>query len=109
DYFFADFVTRVIYRAVPTQARDDIGAPTAFVTDAGGNFGGPVDLVIGPDGALYYVQFDPGKVRRVAPLGGGDQLLPGKKLILKTRPTDVTRKRVSVVSRDAGLSLGGGD
>jgi len=65
DYFFGDYTGNAIYHAEPSGARDDIsGTPTTFVSDAGG----PVDIVFGPDGALYYVAIFDGEVRRVAPI-----------------------------------------
>lgn len=65
DYFFGDFTGNAIYHAVPNAARDGLlGAPTTFVSNAGG----PVDVVFGPDGALYYVAINLGEVHRVAPI-----------------------------------------
>ena len=53
-----------IYRAVPNAGRNDIvGTPTAFV--AGAN--GPVDIIFGPGGALFYVSINAGEVRMVQP------------------------------------------
>jgi glucose/arabinose dehydrogenase len=65
-YFFADFGDDpgygAVYRAPLNAARDGLaGAAQAVVTSAGG----PVDLVFGPDGALYYASFLGGAVRRV--------------------------------------------
>jgi glucose/arabinose dehydrogenase len=65
-YFFADFGDDpsygAVYRVPLNAARDGVaGAAQAVVTNAGG----PVDLVFGPDGALYYVAFIEGAVRRV--------------------------------------------
>ncbi|MEW6269823.1 MAG: PQQ-dependent sugar dehydrogenase [Thermodesulfobacteriota bacterium] len=65
DYFFGDYTGNAIYHADVTPARDDLGGtPTTFVSAAGG----PVDVVFGPDGALYYVAIISGHVRRVAPI-----------------------------------------
>lgn len=66
DYFFADFGNDpsygAVYRAPLNAARDGFaGAAQSVVANAGG----PVDLVFGPDGALYYVSFLDGAVRRV--------------------------------------------
>jgi glucose/arabinose dehydrogenase len=63
QYFFGDFVASKMYVAVPNAARDDIATPVDFVTDAAG----PVDVVFGPDEALYYVAINTGQVRRVVP------------------------------------------
>jgi hypothetical protein len=62
-YFFGDYIASKLYRAVPNAARDDIGTPTDFVTNADG----PVDIVFGPDGTLYYVAINSGEVRRIVP------------------------------------------
>lgn len=65
DYFFGDFIGNAIYHLEPNGTRDGVtGAATTFVSSAGG----PVDIVFGPDGALYYVAFFSNEVRRVAPL-----------------------------------------
>ncbi len=65
DYFFGDFTGSALYHVEPNAARNGLaGAPTTFVSNAGG----PVDIVFGPDGALYYVAFSSGEVRRVAPI-----------------------------------------
>jgi len=65
DYFFGDFIGGKIYHLEPNVARDGvIGSATTFVSSANG----PVDIVFGPDGALYYVAFFGAEVRRVAPL-----------------------------------------
>jgi glucose/arabinose dehydrogenase len=65
DYFFGDYTGNTIYHAEVNAMRDDVdGTPTAFVTSAGG----PVDIVFGRDGALYYVAINGGQVRRVAPV-----------------------------------------
>src|SRR5262249_16098136 len=70
EYVFADFgdgsddpTSGVIFRATPTPSRDGIaGDPQPIVTQVAG----PVDLVFGPDGALYYAAFLAGEIRRVA-------------------------------------------
>lgn len=105
-YIFADFVDSVVYDATVDGPRTGIvGTPTAFVTAAGG----PVDLIFGPDGALYYTAYSAGHVRRVAPSApGGDQLLDGKKLILKTSPTAPTHKTLKALSKDFDITLGAG-
>ena len=105
DYFFGDFVDRVIYHAVLNGPRTDIvGTPTEFVTSAGGVFGGPVDIIFGPDGALYYLTLNPGEVRRVAPgPGGGAQPLSGKRLVLRATPV------LRALSKDTTVALGGGN
>jgi glucose/arabinose dehydrogenase len=68
EYFFAEFALGTVHRATLDGARARFTAPPAIiVTDAGG----PVDLVFGPDGALYYVAYFGGEVRRVTSPGLG--------------------------------------
>jgi glucose/arabinose dehydrogenase len=65
DYFFGDYIGNAIYHLEPNGSRTGVtGGATTFVSLAGG----PVDIVFGPDGALYYVAIFSGQVRRVAPL-----------------------------------------
>lgn len=79
-YVFGDFETdpggAVFAVALDTARTGVAGAPTAIVTNAGG----PVDFAIGPDGALYYVAYLDGAVRRVAAAGtpppGACQTIP---------------------------------
>jgi len=62
-YFFGDFVSGKIWRAVPNVARDGLaGSPVVFDDGASG----PVDIVRGPDGSLYYVAIGAGEVRRIS-------------------------------------------
>jgi glucose/arabinose dehydrogenase len=63
QYFFADQGVSKLFSAVPTPSHDDIAAPLDFVTSAQG----PVDIVFGPDDALYYVAINAGAVRKVTP------------------------------------------
>jgi glucose/arabinose dehydrogenase len=63
QYFFGDYIAGVIFSAATTPAHDDIGVPANFVTSAEG----PVDIVFGPDTALYYVAINAGAVRKVTP------------------------------------------
>jgi len=66
-YVFGDLGARngpgAIYLATPNAARDALGAPAPVATDVEG----PVDLVFGADGALYYVAYGAGAVRRIVP------------------------------------------
>jgi glucose/arabinose dehydrogenase len=63
EYFFGDYVVDRLYRATPNAARDDVVTPVAGFVDAAD---GPVDIVFGPGGALYFVAIKAGEVRRVA-------------------------------------------
>jgi glucose/arabinose dehydrogenase len=64
DYFFGDYVASKLYRITPNAARNGVtGAPSEFVTNAAG----PVDIVFGPTGALYYAAINSGEIRRVLP------------------------------------------
>jgi glucose/arabinose dehydrogenase len=68
EYYFADFIFDIIWRATLDPARAQFaGAPDAVVTSAGA----PVDFAFGPDGALYYVAYGAGEVRRLSSPGFG--------------------------------------
>ncbi|MBK9124326.1 MAG: PQQ-dependent sugar dehydrogenase [Chloroflexi bacterium] len=59
DYFFSDYCFNDIW------VRDSItGSVTTFVENTEGS--APVDLSVGPDGALYYLAFGSGRVIRIA-------------------------------------------
>jgi glucose/arabinose dehydrogenase len=68
-YFFADFEREpggAVYSVALDEPRTGFAAaPESVVTEAGG----PVDVVVGPDGALYYVAYLDGAVRRLAAEG----------------------------------------
>jgi glucose/arabinose dehydrogenase len=114
-YVFGDYVGDALYRLVPNAMRDGVtGAATEIVSAAEG----PVDVVTGPDGAIYYVSISAGQVRRLARSGvtvttttsttsttlavTAEQLLDGRRLAL-------ARRRLTAVSRDATLALGAPD
>jgi glucose/arabinose dehydrogenase len=66
NYFFGDFVLGEIWQATLDMPRTGfVSAPTTIVTNAGG----PADFVFGPDGALYYVAYSSGEVRRLSSTG----------------------------------------
>jgi glucose/arabinose dehydrogenase len=74
DYFFADLgepgmpSEGTLWHAVPTLARDGIAVTPEMIVSAAAN---PVDVIFGPDGALYYVAITSGEVRRVTPASSG--------------------------------------
>ncbi len=79
--FFSDYSRRCMWVMFPDgDGNPDPETRTAFASSARG----PVDLQIGPDGNLYYVDFDGGRIMRVefgpvavasgAPLTGGAPL-----------------------------------
>jgi glucose/arabinose dehydrogenase len=104
QFIFTDIVTNVVFRARPRAARDGIvGRPVAIGSDAGL----AVDFVRGPDGAVYYVSFARGEVRRLAGVGGGDALLAGERLVLRTG-TRPERQQLRITSRDAAVVAGTG-
>jgi glucose/arabinose dehydrogenase len=57
DFFFGDLCAGWIRR---------IDLSTRAVADVAVNAGGPVDLAVGVDGALYYVSYNAGQVRRLS-------------------------------------------
>jgi glucose/arabinose dehydrogenase len=66
NYFFGDFVTRQIFR----MTLDATNQPVSVGVFASGLAQGPVDIQFGPDGALYYLEFDEGIVGRISYVGG---------------------------------------
>ena len=62
-YVFGDYAADKLYIAALNAARSDIATPADFVTAAGG----PVDIVAGPDQALYWVALNTGQVRKIVP------------------------------------------
>jgi glucose/arabinose dehydrogenase len=106
-YFFADYIASNVYRAPLNGPRDDFAsAPVTFVSDADG----PVDVIFGPDGALYYVAIFSGEVRRVAPavVGPSEDLITGKKLVLRDNPNPMRRNATLKSNEHVGLGGGNG-
>ena len=72
DYFFGDYGLDKVYRARVNETRDDfLGDPTTFASDAGS----PVEFLVGPDGALYWVAVASGAIVRVTQGRGRDRRL----------------------------------
>lgn len=70
NYFFADYAASRLYRMV----LDSSNRPTSTQIWAT-ELGLPVHVEFGPDGALYYVDFGAGQVRRIVYVGG-EQIQP---------------------------------
>ncbi len=102
-YVFADFTAGTISLANPTAGRDGLLTPTTIVTDAGG----VVDLVRGPDGAVYVTALFDGEIRRIAATPSA-LLLAGSRLTLKV-PANPASQRLSVLSLDSSSDLGAGN
>jgi glucose/arabinose dehydrogenase len=102
--FFGDFDEGHIYRAALDKTRSKVsGKAVPFVN----NTDGVVDLSFGPDGALYYLSYEAGELRRVgAPDGGGQQFAAGKSLSMKSSPTSENQYSISVQGA-APIDLGG--
>jgi glucose/arabinose dehydrogenase len=64
-YFFTDYCSNWIYYLNPTSPN----TPTLFHT----GLRGPVDMTVGPEGALYYLQRGDGSVRRIRYTGQSTQ------------------------------------
>jgi hypothetical protein len=98
-YVFADFIASALYLVPMNDDNTGFGGPPLrIVTDAGG----PVDVVTGPDGAIYYTTlFGAGSVRRLAAVESPDeQELSGNTLKMKDH-ANPSRKALSVVSTDS--------
>jgi hypothetical protein len=66
NYFFGDYVTRQIFRMV----LDPTNQPLSVSVFASELTAGAVDIQFGPDGALYYLEFNAGIVGRISYIGG---------------------------------------
>jgi glucose/arabinose dehydrogenase len=65
--FFADYSRGCIWTMLPgADGAPDPKTVQVFASGAAG----PVDLEVGPDGALYYADVFDGEIRRIAPVGG---------------------------------------
>lgn len=106
DYVFGDYTGSALYHATVNPTRTGIvGNPTAIVTSAAG----PVDIITGPDGFIYYVAINAGEVRQFRPgAPADDQLLLGSTLRL-TSNLDPTKKMASWMSKDSTITLGNGN
>lgn len=110
QYVFADFGSGGLYRVAVSTTRDEVvGQPVAIVTEI--RF--PVDVIRGPDGAVYYVAYDgfpsAGEVRRVATTGGTDVPISGHRLLLRS-DSDPARRGLQLLSKDPAITIGtGGD
>lgn len=69
DFFFGDAVTKEISRMV----LDELNQPISVGVFASDTPEGPVDIRFGPDGALYYLSFNGGKLSRIAFAGGSNR------------------------------------
>jgi glucose/arabinose dehydrogenase len=69
NYFFTDYTSDVVMRSV--MSGDSVGAPTRFVT----GLDQAVDMVTGPDGALYYARHSAGQVLRLRHTGSSQEIV----------------------------------
>ena len=69
DFFFGDFGTKEIFRMV-LDGSNQLISVDVFASDTPH---GPVDIRFGPDGALYYLTFDGGKLFRISFAGGSNR------------------------------------
>lgn len=101
--FFADFSRRCIWavQAGP-DGRPDGSTVTTFITDAA-----PVDLAIGPDGDLFYVDILAGSVHRVAYTQGNNSPVAAVAAAPQTgdAPLAVTLDASGSTDPDAGDTL----
>jgi glucose/arabinose dehydrogenase len=102
DYVFGDCTSSDIYRATLNGTRDGFTGSPVLISSSAAT---PADFVTGPDGAIYYAAETGGEIRRLA-VAIGDQLLSGKRLVLRDNPSDSTRKRINVTSKDTLINLG---
>jgi len=69
NYFFGDAVTRQIFR----MTLDESNQPRSVDVFASDLTAGPVDIQFGPDGALYYLQYEGGVLGRISLVGGSNR------------------------------------
>lgn len=67
--FFADYSRKCVWAMLP--AAGGLPDPTNILTFAAGA-GGPVDLVAGPGGDIFYVDFDNGAIKRIRHSAGNN-------------------------------------
>jgi hypothetical protein len=105
-YVFGDFISSGIYLVMLDDTRTGFeGPPGQIVSGAGG----PVDIVSGPDGAIYYTAIIAGEIRRVTAVASpAGQQVSGSKLKLTDNDND-TKKALTLSSRSRGLNLGAGN
>lgn len=106
DYVFGDYTGNAVYLLVPNGPRTGVvGSATPIATNAGN----PVDVVTGPDGAIYYVAIGAGEIRRLA-YGppAADQTVTGKRMKLRAG-ADPGKKRLNVLSADPTINVGQGN
>jgi glucose/arabinose dehydrogenase len=130
-YVFGDYTADNIYRLQPNAARDGVVGTAATIATAAS---GPVDVITGPEGAIYYVSLGSGQVRRMTAVGAPtttttaatttvtttttttstttrppapDELLGGRRLTLKAH-AGTSSKRLLVLAKDA-VTLGDGN
>jgi PKD repeat protein len=76
NFFFFDHTRGTLGRMVLSTGNTIASIDTAWAEVAArGNGYGPVDLQVGPDGALYYTTYIPGQLRRIS-YSGGDNRRP---------------------------------
>ena len=68
DFFFADAITREVFRMVLDDSNQPISV-RVFASDTAQ----AVDIRFGPDGALYYLSFDGGTLSRISFAGGSNR------------------------------------
>ena len=84
SYFYGDYAQNWIKRLTFGSGGAVLGSQSFVPADgsAGGPYGSPVNIVEGPDGALYYVDIGPldvansGTIRRIRNVGGGGNRPP---------------------------------
>jgi glucose/arabinose dehydrogenase len=69
NYFFGDAITREIFRMV-LDASAQVVSVEVFASDLAR---GPVDIQFGPDGMLYYLEYNEGRVGRISHVGGSNR------------------------------------
>jgi glucose/arabinose dehydrogenase len=74
NYFFFDHSRGHLGRMILDANNQVVSVTMPFLeTASSGWLSGPVDLVLGPEGALYYCTYFPGEIRRIFYTGSGNR------------------------------------
>jgi uncharacterized repeat protein (TIGR03806 family) len=98
NLFFCEYAQSRIFRATMNGDAVVSASVTAFVTNAGN----PTDIVVGPDGALYYGSSAAGQVRRLSYTGGSPPAITAQPQ--NRTVTEGQTAQFSVTATGTGLS-----
>jgi glucose/arabinose dehydrogenase len=101
DFFFGDAITRQIFR----MTLDGTNQPISVELFASEMNEGPVDIQFGPDGGLYYLEYNGGLVGRISHVGGASRQPVARATVTPTSgpaPLEVTLDASASFDPDGG-------